>query len=66
MLAGSEDFVKPDRMVVRFLEAALGRPVGISEAVELLRDTSRELLPEFPNMSARLLDYEVWKFQRSL
>ena len=66
MLAGSEDFVKPDRMVVRFLEAALARPVGISEAVELLRGASRELLIEFPNMSPRLLDYEVWKFQRSL
>ena len=65
MLAGSEDFVKPDRMVLRFLEAALARRVGVSEAVELLRGTSRELLTEFPNMSPRLLDYEVWKFQRS-
>lgn len=65
MLAGSEAFVKPDRMVVRFLESALARPVGIAEAVGLMRQASSQLNTEFPNMNPRLLDHEVWKYQRS-
>jgi len=65
MLAGSEAFVKPDRMVIRFLESALGRPVGIAEAIGLLREASSQLNTDFPNMNPRLLDHEVWKYQRS-
>ena len=64
MLAGSESFVKPDRMVVRFLELALGRPVGFVEAIGLLGEASRQLNTDFPNMNPRLLDHEVWKYQR--
>jgi hypothetical protein len=64
MLAGSEEFVKPDRMVVRFLESALDRPVRTAEAASLLREASNQLNTEFPNMNPRLLDHEVWKYQR--
>lgn len=64
MLAGSEEFVKPDRMVVRFLEKALSRKVDTTEASRLLRDASIQLKSEFPNMNPRLLDHEVWKYQR--
>jgi len=65
MLAGSEGFVKPDRMVLRFLESALARRVDIAEAVSLLREASNQLNTDFPNMNPRLLDHEVWKYQRS-
>jgi hypothetical protein len=65
MLAGSENFVKPDRMVVRFLEDVLSRKVSVEEASELLQGASNHLLKDFWNMNPRLLDHEVWKYQRS-
>ena len=64
MLAGSNDFVKPDRMVLRFLEAALSRPVDINEAVALLCASIQELGADFPSLTPRLLDHEIWKYQR--
>jgi hypothetical protein len=65
MLSGADAFVKPDRMVVRFLESALSRPVDLAEAVDLVREASRQLNNDFPKMSPRLLDHEIWKYQRS-
>jgi hypothetical protein len=66
MLAGSENFVKPDRMVVRFLEDVLSRKINsVEEAAELLQVASNHLLKDFRNMNPRLLDHEVWKYQRS-
>lgn len=64
MLAGSDDFIKPDRMVIRFLEAALGRSVSLAEAPTLLRGASELLSGQYPYMTPRLLDHEVWKYQR--
>jgi hypothetical protein len=64
MLAGSDEFIKPDRMVIRFLETALNRSVDLVEATELLRSTSQLLSSEYPNITPRLLDHEIWKYQR--
>ena len=65
MLAGSEEFVKPDRMVLRFLAAALSRPVAASEALPLLRAACESLAASYPNLTPRLLDHEMWKYQRA-
>ena len=65
MLAGSDNFVKPDRMVLRFLETALSRRVMPQEAAELLRSVAQALSADFPSVTPRLLDHEVWKYQRS-
>lgn len=64
MLSGSDNFVKPDRMVERFLVAALGRPVATSEAQGLLSHASEKLKPKYPHITPRLLDYEVWQYAR--
>lgn len=66
MLAGSDDFIKPDRMIIRFLEAALGRVVAVNEAPGLLADTVWQLLPDFPDITLRLLDHEIWSYQRTV
>jgi hypothetical protein len=63
MLAGSGDFIKSDRMVIRFLETALA-PGSSVEALTLLRGASRLLSVEYPGMTPRLLDHEIWKYQR--
>lgn len=64
MLAGSEDQVKPDRMILRFLSAVLGRDVQVHEAQPLLVAACAELLPEFPELTPRLLDHCIWHVQR--
>jgi hypothetical protein len=66
MLAGSDEFIKPDRMVIRFLQSAVGREVGLDEASELLRGASDQLKSKHPALSPRLLDHAVWLYQRAV
>ena len=65
MLAGSEEFIKPDRMILRFLKAALDRPVLVSEAEALVASATDRLRTKFPHLTPRLLDHEAWKHQRT-
>jgi len=64
MLSGSENLIKPDRMVVRFLSKALSRDVKLHEAQSLLEVVSNKLKTSYPNINPRLLDYKIWEFQR--
>ena len=64
MLAGREDLVKPDRMIFRFLERVLGRPVGADEAQAMLTAAARELDHEFPGIKPRTLDNLIWRQER--
>jgi hypothetical protein len=64
MLAGSTGIVKPDRMVITFLEHIIQRPVGYYEAQYLLSHASQYLNTEFPLLTPRVLDHEIWKYQR--
>lgn len=65
MLAGSDDLIKPDRMILRFLSRALGRPVRIEEAGDILTGAAALLRRNYPSLTPRLLDYKIWEFQRS-
>lgn len=66
MLAGSDDLIKPDRMIIRFLEATLRRDrIQLAEAQVLLAAACDKLRPQYPNLTPRLLDYEIWKYQRA-
>lgn len=65
MLAGREDLVKPDRMVLRFLERTLRRPVAPDDAQLLLRAAADTLCREFPGLTARTLDNLIWNAERS-
>jgi hypothetical protein len=58
MLLG-QDGIKPDRMIVRFLEKALSRKVLPDEARELLAEVARKL-----NLSQIQLDHAIWNYQR--
>lgn len=66
MLAGSDSVVKPDRMILRFLESALGRPIAVAEAQPLLVSAIGYLRQSCPEMTPRLLDHEIWKHQRGI
>lgn len=63
MLAGSDDLIKPDRMILRFLGRALGRAVEPAEAQGLLAGATALLKSAHPHLTPRLLDYEVWKVE---
>jgi hypothetical protein len=61
MLAGSSDFIKPDRMIIRFLENALNRKVQLEEARRLLSEASKILKVQFQGMTPRILDHQIWR-----
>jgi hypothetical protein len=64
MLSGDDQMVKPDRMIMRFIKNATGKSVSESEAVGLIQAVSRRLLPQYPFLSPRLMDYIIWSWQR--
>jgi hypothetical protein len=64
MLAGSNDLIKPDRMIQRFIAQALGRAPKLEECQQLLQEASSVLKTKYPQMNPRLLDYQIWSFTR--
>jgi hypothetical protein len=65
MLAGSEDLIKPDRMIDAYLFTILGRKVDSAEAQEILFEASRQINLYYSHITARSLDHEIWKYQRT-
>lgn len=66
MLAGHDGFVKPDRMVMRFVADALRqRNVDSNVAEDLVQKVAEALQMEFPRLTASRLDYAIWHYQRS-
>lgn len=66
MLAGNDQFVKPDRMVKRFLTNALERPVAQDrEAARFVETAAHQLHADFPRLTPRVLDHAIWSFQRA-
>jgi hypothetical protein len=52
-------------MVLRFLESALSRSVADKEeAKSLMIAACQQLVAKHPHLTPRLLDHEVWKYQR--
>lgn len=65
MLAGSDELIKPDRMILAFLKTALQREVPLAEARPLVVAACLQLKTEFSHLTPRLLDYKIWEYQRS-
>lgn len=65
MLAGSEDNVKPDRMIIRFVKAATDRSPSILQAEALVRGAGNILRAKYPHITPRLLDFAIWTYQRN-
>lgn len=64
MLAGDDDQVKPDRMILRFIEDCIGNMMGPDEAATIIQDACALLKKVHPHLTPRLLDFEIWKHQR--
>ena len=65
MLAGEDEKIKPDRMIIRFLEKALQRQVKLEEAQHLLEASASILSAEYKHITPRLLDYQIWNYTRA-
>jgi hypothetical protein len=66
ILAGNESIIKPDRMVARFVADALGRKtVAPGFAERLILDAHAALTAETPRLTASILDYRIWRYQRN-
>lgn len=64
MLTGSDDFIKPDRMIDRFVYQATGKSFSPDEVTELVRKTCAVLASTYSGLTPRTLDNEIWRFQR--
>jgi hypothetical protein len=65
MLVGSENFVKADRMLCRFVEQAINQEkISIEKCDQLVIAASKELGAVDPKLTPRNLDYLIWNYQR--
>lgn len=65
MLSGSDDFIKPDRMIQRFVYKATGKNFSTDEVQILLKKVLPLLNEKYPALTLRLLDHEIWKYERT-
>lgn len=63
MLAGDDRKVKPDRMVMRFMEEALGEKTTPAEAEMLVVAAADAIAAGGVSMTPRQLDYIIWDYQ---
>jgi len=62
ILTGEPD-IKPDRMITRFIGAALNREVSPEESIELLKSAHSQMKIK---ADLRTLDHAIWDFQKNL
>jgi hypothetical protein len=63
MLAGSDELVKPDRWIGRFLERHLGYTPSAAEAQSLIAGACQKLRTKYPQLVPRLLDNVIWNYE---
>lgn len=66
MLAGSKDLIKPDRMVIRFLQNASGKKFNLQDCQTALSAVTIELNGKGYNLTPQLVDNAIWNYQRNL
>jgi hypothetical protein len=66
MLIGNEGTIKPDRMVRRFVFDAVHRELNADECQELLSAACVELAKEYPSITPRSLDHQIWLYQKTV
>jgi hypothetical protein len=66
MQLGNQDYVKPDRMLLRFISNAIGRRVDTVVCEQTIKVLSQILQQEFPHLTPRALDARIWHYQRTV
>jgi hypothetical protein len=65
MLAGSDDYIKPDRMIHRFVDRILGRDLSDADYQDAVVGAHGVPVTEFPALTPKSLDHLIWRFERS-
>lgn len=65
MLTGDVSLVKPDRMTRSFLEDTLGRAVSDDDIQCLLSGACQLMNEDFPALTPRGLDHQIWQYERN-
>jgi len=66
MLAGSDEYIKPDRMIQRFIFAATGKTMSVQDSHDVIVGAHRLLVNDYPDLTPRSLDYLIWSYQRKV
>jgi len=66
MLAGSDELIKTDRMILRFLENISGEKVSLKECQVILSEVTNQLKNNGFNITPKKLDNLIWNYQRNL
>jgi uncharacterized protein (DUF4415 family) len=64
MLIGDDSYIKPDRMINRFIEAAIGKNLNFDDSQLLINESMGSIKKEFVQITPRLLDNLIWSYQR--
>jgi hypothetical protein len=64
MLAGHDYFVKPDRMILRFLESVTETHVKPAESIAILREVTLRMNQHGFHLTPRELDSLIWEYQK--
>lgn len=66
MLAGSDDLIKPDRMILRFLENISDEDLNFNDCQLILTTVTEELNNNGFDITAKKLDNIIWNYQRNI
>ena len=64
MLAGRNEFIKPDRMIIRFLQSVTGKTHTLAECQSILTGVTEQLKASGYVVSPKELDNLIWNYQR--
>jgi hypothetical protein len=64
MLVGEKNYIKPDRMITRFVEQVTGKSYSAEEITRLFIGACDLLVKDYPNLTPRMLDNLIWNYQR--
>jgi len=64
MLSGEDSLIKPDRWILDFLQNIYPGSITRQDAEEILTKTCGILHEGYNNITPRLLDNQIWKYQR--
>jgi len=65
MLTGSENDIKPDRMIMRFLYDATDNNFNIEQCQNIIISVVKELNKDGYELTPKLLDNIIWNYQRN-
>ena len=66
MLAGNDKLIKPDRMVIRYIESIVKQQIPQKYCQIILEKISLKLEVSGINISPRALDNAIWNYQRNI